>query len=152
MVKQPLNIGFLAVGAPADIIAGHPEVEHWAVGGHSLGGVAAASFAAAEPDLAEGLLLWASYPADDRLAGRDDLAVASISGSEDGFTTPTDVDDSRSDLPAGTTFVEVPGAVHSFFGDYGLQPGDGTPTTSRDQAQEAIVTASLALLEEISTG
>jgi hypothetical protein len=28
--------------------------------------------------------------------------------------------------------LEIPGAGHSSFGDYGLQPGDGTPTVSDD--------------------
>lgn len=35
----------------------------------------------------------------------------------------------------------VPGAVHAFFGDYGPQAGDGTPGTSRAQAQRQIVEA-----------
>ncbi len=152
VVKQPLNIGFLAGGAPTHVIAAHPEVEHWVVGGHSLGGVVASSFAADEPGLVDGLLLWASYPLDDGLASRDDLAVTSISGSEDGLTTPADIADSRADLPADTTFVEVPGAVHSFFGDYGSQPGDGQPTTTRSEAQEAILAASLELMRSVDNG
>lgn len=150
VVKQPFNIGFLAVGAPADAIAASPDVEHWVVGGHSLGGVAASAFVADGPAGVDGLLLWASYPAGDELAARDDLAVTSVSGSEDGLTTPEDVEASRAVLPADTTFVQVPGAVHSFFGDYGSQPGDGQPTTTRAEAQQAIVAASLELLADVS--
>ena len=135
---------------------GNPDrtLERWVDRGWSmlLGGVAASSFAADHPTNVDGLLLWASYPADDRLASTDELAVSSISGSEDGLTTPADVADSRADLPADTTFVEVPGAVHAFFGDYGDQPGDGQPTTSRATAQEAIVAASLDLMAKVSGG
>jgi len=36
--------------------------------------------------------------------------------------------------------------VHAYFGDYGEQAGDGIPTVSREQAQTAIVDATLALL------
>ena len=43
--------------------------------------------------------------------------------------------------------AEIEGAVHSFFGDYGDQPGDGTPTIDREGAQDQIVAATLALLE-----
>ena len=46
--------------------------------------------------------------------------------------------------------LAVEGAVHSFFGDYGEQPGDGTPTISRDDAQRQIVAATVTLLERIS--
>jgi hypothetical protein len=46
--------------------------------------------------------------------------------------------------------VEIAGGIHSFFGDYGLQPGDGVATTSREQAQAEIVTATVAMLDRIS--
>lgn len=146
VVKQPFAIGFTALGAPEDVIAEHPEVSRWAVGGHSLGGVAASTFA--RDNDVEGLLLWASYPIES-LADRD-LAVASVSGTEDGLTTPADVAGSRSDLPPGTTFVAVEGAVHAFFGDYGEQPGDGRPTVSRAEAQDRIVAASVQLLDGLA--
>ena len=144
IVKQPLGIGFTARGAPGGIIEDHPEVAHWTVGGHSLGGVAA-SYVGDHPDQVDGLLLWASYPLGS-LAGLDRLDVTSVFGTEDGLATPEDIDDSRSDLPPDTTFVDVQGGVHAFFGDYGEQPGDGTPTVSREQAQTEIVDASIALV------
>lgn len=150
VVKQPLNIGFLATGAPAGVIDDHPEVTSWAVGGHSLGGVAAGSFAGRLPTPVVGLLFWASYPLGS-LADRD-LVVASVSGTRDGLTTPADVEASRADLPPSSTFVAVEGAVHAFFGDYGEQSGDGTPTVSRAEAQDQIVTASVALMEAVAAG
>jgi hypothetical protein len=149
IVKQPLNIGFLAVGAPARIQEQHPGIERWALSGHSLGGVAAAQFVTDDPDAADAMVFWASYPLGS-LADRDDLVVASVSGSEDGLSTPDDIEASRADLPAGTTFTEVEGAVHAFFGDYGAQPGDGTPTTSRAAAQDVIVSATLDALSGIT--
>ncbi|WP_130011154.1 alpha/beta hydrolase [Serinicoccus sediminis] len=149
VVKQPFDIGFTAVGAPERVVADHPEVAAWATGGHSLGGVVASAYAADHPDEVDGLLLWASYPLDD-LSSREDLAVTTVSGSEDGLATPEDIGASLADLPPQTEVVEVAGAVHAFFGDYGEQPGDGTPGTSRAEAQTQIVGASTALLEEVS--
>lgn len=145
VVKQPLAIGFTAIGAPGDVIDDHPEVEEWSVGGHSLGGVAASAYVEDHPGEVGGLLLWASYPLGS-LADRTDLAVASVSGTNDGLATPADIEASRADLPASTTFVAVEGATHAFFGDYGEQPGDGTPTISRGDAQEQIAQASIALV------
>ncbi len=146
IVKQPFGIGFTALDAPGGIIADHPEITHWVVGGHSLGGVAASSYAGDHPDEVAGLLLWASYPLDSLVDSA--LRVTSVSGTEDGLATPADIEESRTDLPGDTTFVAVEGAVHAFFGDYGAQPGDGTPGTDRVSAQAQIVAASTALLAE----
>lgn len=145
IVKQPLSFGLLAIGAPDGPIGAHPEVTRWAVGGHSLGGVAASMYAAGQGDRVSGLLLWASYPAAS-LADRTGLAVASISGTADGLATPEKIDTHRKELPAATVYVPVEGGIHAFFGDYGEQAGDGIPTVPREQAQAAIVEATLALL------
>ncbi len=145
IVKQPFDIGLLATPAPQSFVDEHPEVQAWAVGGHSLGGVAAARFALDHPRLVKGLVLWASYP-DQSLAGRSDLQVASVSGTRDAFTTPADVAASRALLPRTTAYTMVEGAVHSFFGDYGQQPGDGSPTVSRTEAQRQVVDATVHLM------
>jgi hypothetical protein len=46
--------------------------------------------------------------------------------------------------------VVIDGAVHSSFGDYGDQPGDGTPTVDRSAAQAEISKATLALLAAVA--
>ncbi len=146
IIKQPLDIGFTALGAPAGVIDDHSEVGTWVVGGHSLGGVVASWYAEDHADQIAGLLLWASYPLGS-LADRNDLSVTSVSGTEDGLATPSNIDNSRAKLPGSTQFVPVDGAVHAFFGDYGVQGGDGAPTTSRADAQDQIVEASLRLMD-----
>ncbi len=149
IVKQPFDIGFAAVNAPTGVIEDHPEIDHWAVGGHSLGGVAASTSAEDRDAGIAGLLLWASYPLGS-LADTD-LVVTSISATRDGLATPADIDASRVDLPAETTYVPIEGAVHAFFGDYGEQPGDGMPTVPRADAQQQIVDASVELLSTLDT-
>ena len=141
--KQPFGIAFLATGALAAAEDAHPEVAAWAVGGHSLGGTVAATYA----EDASGLLLYASYPASD-ISGLADLDVLSISGTEDGLATPADIDASRSTLPPAAEFAAVEGAVHAFFGDYGPQPGDGTPTITQDEARTIISDLSVAFVAE----
>lgn len=147
--KQPFGIAFLAVGAFDDARSRFPGVTGWVVGGHSLGGVVASTEAdAADGDATEpavGLLLYASYPAGD-LSDSLTVPVMSISGSKDGLSTPAKIEASRSDLPADATFVQIDGASHAQFGSYGLQPGDGTPTISADDARAQISAASLQLL------
>ncbi len=143
VLKEPFNFALPGTDHAATAMEIHPKVRYWAVGGHSLGGVAAASFADRHPEVI-GLLLWASYPAG-RL-DRQSLKVTSISGTADRLATPAEIAESRTDLPKSTQFVVVKGGVHSYFGDYGDQPGDGVPTISRKDAQAQIVRSSAARL------
>jgi hypothetical protein len=137
VIKPPLGVALLSTADAA--FDAHPEVARWAVGGHSLGGVAAATQAAGGDPRVRGVFFWASYP--DRDLSRSPLAAASISGERDTVINAARLDGARAQLPPGTAFTVVPGAVHAFFGDYGPQPGDGTPTASRADAQREIVAA-----------
>ncbi|MEV7974173.1 alpha/beta hydrolase [Cellulomonas sp. NPDC089187] len=148
VLEEPLGIALTDLNQSGGAIDTFDSIEHGAVGGHSLGGVAAARFAEQHPELLDGLLLHASYPLDDMSDAA--LAVTSISGSEDGLSTPAKIAASRADLPLDTEYVEVAGAVHAFFADYGAQPGDGSPTVSRSEAQRQIVAASLELMDRLS--
>lgn len=147
VLKEPFGFSIFDRNHASAIIENHPEVAHWVIGGHSLGGTVAASFADDDRRV-EGLLLLASYPSG-RLE-RTDLRVTSISGDHDGLVTPADVARSKANLPAGTTFVAIPGASHASFGTYGVQPGDGTPTADPGAVQDQVVTATVNLLAAVS--
>jgi hypothetical protein len=149
IAKQPLGIAFLAMGAFASAQAANPQITDWVVGGHSLGGTVAAMDAEAHDSDASapviGLMLYASYPASD-MSTTLSARVISLSGTNDGLATPTKIEASRVNLPKDTFFTPIDGAVHAFFGDYGPQPGDGTPTISHDDARQAISRNSLVFL------
>ncbi len=150
VVPMPLNLAVLDPGAASEVIAAFPEVEHWAIGGHSLGGAMAASFAHANPQAVRGLVLWAAYPTASDDLSTYDLAVTSIYGTLDGLTTGDDIDASRPLLPADTHWVAIDGGNHAQFGWYGDQNGDNPATISRDSQQQQVVEATAALLEEIA--
>jgi hypothetical protein len=149
ILKEPFGLGITRTGQSAGPIADHPEIQTWAVGGHSLGGVSAAGFAADNLDTVSGLLLYASYPNDD-LSGDVGLQVASIFGSNDLLTTPDDIARSMALLPPDTVFTDIDGGVHAFFADYGEQPGDGQPGVDRATATAEIAAASLALMDRLA--
>lgn len=149
ILKAPLGIPLVQPGQSGGPIDEHPEIRRWVVGGHSLGGVTAAGFAG--DGGVGGLLLYASYPLGD-LAGVSGLDVLSVSGTNDGLTTPADIDDSRAKLPPDTAFVAIEGAVHAFFGDYGEQPGDGVPRIARADATDQIVAVTGSFLREVAAG
>ena len=150
---MPLNLAVLGVDRATDVIEAYPEVENWAIGGHSLGGSMAATFTRNNPDLIDGLFLVASYPAgSDDLSGFDDLTVWSVSATEDGLATPDDIEASRALLPTDTTWVPIQGGNHAQFGYYGDQPGDGQATISHEDQQSQTVEAAIQMLSTISAG
>jgi len=144
-----LNLAILEPGEAGDVIEAFPEVRHWTVGGHSLGGVAAAGYAHDNPDEVEGLVLMASYPQDsDDLSGREDLVLASIYGTRDGLAPPREILASAELLPRNTRFVAIRGGNHAYFGWYGAQSGDNRATISRRDQQARIVAGTAQVLRE----
>lgn len=134
ITKPTLNLAFFDP-RPLDAFTRlAPDVETWMVGGHSLGGVRACQLA----EDADALVLFASYCATDLAATR--LPVLSLAGSEDGLSTPAKIAAARDLLPADAELVEIAGASHASFGDYGPQAGDGSPTIS-DTEMTAELTA-----------
>jgi hypothetical protein len=129
--SMPLRLAILASDRADTVIDLFPELTTWWVGGHSLGGAMAATFAGGtDPGELAGLVLFGAYATEGAgLAERDDLVVLSVAGSEDGLSTPADIDERAAFLPPSppTTFVELDGVNHAQFGAYGEQAGDGTP-------------------------
>lgn len=92
-------------------------------------------------DDADALVLFASYCAAD--LSRSGLPVLSVAGSEDGLSTPADIAEAAHLLPQGAEFVEISGASHASFGDYGPQAGDGRASIT-DEEMSATITRLLA--------
>jgi pimeloyl-ACP methyl ester carboxylesterase len=125
------------------VIAAHPEVEHWVLAGHSLGGALAARMARREPGALDALVLVATTHPKERDLSRLPIPVTKIYASNDGIAPLQRVLANRRLLPAHTKWVEVAGGNHSQFGRYGRQLFDGTATIDRE-AQEALTRAAIA--------
>jgi pimeloyl-ACP methyl ester carboxylesterase len=149
LVPMPLNLAVLGPNRARQVRDAFPEVERWAIGGHSLGGAMAARYAHRSPDEVQGLVLWASYPAEDDDLSARSLPVASIYGTRDGLASVDEVEASRALLPPDTWYTPLEGGNHAQFGWYGPQPGDGEATLSHKEQQVQIVAATLALLERV---
>lgn len=147
VLKEPFGFSIFDRDHAQKVIDNRPDIAHWVVGGHSLGGTVAASYAEDQRKV-EGLLLVASYPSE-RLE-RGDLKVISISGDRDGLATPEKIERSKANLPATARYVVLPGAAHSTFADYGPQSGDGTPTADRAASQAEVAKAAGELLASLT--
>jgi len=68
----------------------------------------------------------------DSLADMD-VRLLSILGSNDNVVNMENYEDSRSNWPVDSTEYIIQGGIHSYFGNYGLQKGDGNPAITADQ-------------------
>ena len=149
IVPMPFNLAVIAPNRADRVIAAHPEITRWAIGGHSLGGAMSATYVYNHPDAVDGLALWAAYPtAGNSLADRA-LVATSISASNDGLATPQDIEASRPLLPPNTSWVVIEGGNHAGFGYYGTQGGDGMATISRAEQQTQTVAATVEMLRSL---
>jgi hypothetical protein len=150
IVPMPLNLAVLSPERGQAVMDAHPEIQKWAVGGHSLGGAMAANFAHGHPEEVQGLVLWAAYPASSDDLSTSNLQVVSIYATQDGLATGDKIEASRALLPANTKWVKIEGGNHAQFGWYGPQSGDNPASISREQQQQEVIAATLDLLKSLS--
>lgn len=150
----PLGLAVLAPGRPGRVLATLDAAGDLpgrvVVGGHSLGGVLAARWAAAHPEAVDGLLLLGAYPAGDLATSR--LPTLVVAAERDGLVTLDEARAGLERLPPDARLVVVPGAVHAHFGRYGPQRGDGTAAAPRPRAEAAIAAAVAAFLAGLEPG
>ena len=150
--QMPFNIAAANPNAADDIIAAHPEIQHWVIGGHSVGGTMAAQYTQQHPDKIAGLVIWASYPADSSDISTFNLPVALIYGSLDPNATEAGVMARKHLLPADTVYVRIEGGDHHQFGSYALTTEECLATISRADQREQIIQATLKILGIVSSG
>ena len=81
--KMPLNLAFTGINRADGIMAEFPEIESWTIGGHSLGGAMAAEYAKNNPAKLGGLIMFASYPANNEDFVDFPIPILTIIGSRD---------------------------------------------------------------------
>ena len=134
LVEMPGNLAVLDVKAADGLQEMYPQVEIWYIGGHSLGGSMAASYAADRADGLVGVILLGSYSTADIKSA--DLDVLSIYGSEDKVMNKMKYQDNLTNLPVDYKEIIIDGGCHAGFGMYGEQDGDGKPSiTSKEQIE-----------------
>lgn len=141
IVKTPYNLAFFAPGSGNRARAKRPEIQHWLIGGHSLGGIVAASVAASNPEDWAGLILFASYTTKRADLSETDLPVLSVYGAVDHLVPPSATHANARYLPINTMYVNIPGANHAGFGFYGPQKGDGKAYISAEEQRSKIASA-----------
>lgn len=140
LLKMPFHLAVLDMNAADGVQAQFPQIEKWYIGGHSLGGAMASSYAAKHADEFDGVVLLGAYATEDIRS----LNVISLYGSEDKVMNKEKYDEYISNLPADFTEIVIEGGCHAGFGMYGPQDGDGTPAIT---AAEQIKLTSAAVFD-----
>ncbi len=120
---MPFNLAVFGVNRGDSVIEKFPEIQKWYIGGHSLGGAMASSYANKHIDKVLGLILLGAYSVNTA-----SLPTIVIYGSEDGVLNRSKLEDVKDK-------VEIAGGNHAYFGNYGEQDGDGTAIITREEQQ-----------------
>ena len=92
----------------------------------------AASYLESHANEFNGLILLGSYSTAD--LSSTELKVLSVYGSEDKVMNREKYNANITNLPQNFTETVIDGGCHAYFGVYGKQKGDGTPTvTAKEQ-------------------
>lgn len=129
LIDMPFNLAVFDINAANDVLDDYSNGINWYIGGHSLGGAMAASYAAKQ-DQFKGLVLLGAYSTADLT--QNDLNVLSIYGSEDQVLNADKYESNLINLPKDYKEVIIDGGCHAYFGMYGAQEGDGTPSISNE--------------------
>ncbi|MGI8316774.1 alpha/beta fold hydrolase [Halobacillus mangrovi] len=143
-----LNLPMFNINKAEEAINKYKSIEKWYVGGHSLGGVSAASFAQSHPEKVEGLIFLASYPSKGNSYADSDLPMLSIFAENDGLSTVEEIKEKESLLSDKAVFYEIDGGNHAQFGVYGSQKGDEMAAIPVEKQQNIIVNVIFDWLED----
>ena len=134
LLKVPFQLAVFDINAANRAMSALPQITRWYVGGHSLGGVMASSYADANTGKVEGIVFLAAYPSGD--IADSGLRVLSLYGSNDGVLNMDSFQASRDKAPQDTVYLEIPGGNHAGFGSYGVQKGDHAASISPEEQQK----------------
>jgi pimeloyl-ACP methyl ester carboxylesterase len=78
------------------------------------------------------------------------LKAVSIFGTNDGLSSPEEIETARELLPPDTNYVAIEGGNHAQFGWYGPQRGDLPAEISHQEQQTQAVAATVQLLATLN--
>ena len=137
--RLTLNLAILDGDKATDIIDQYSNIDSWYIGGHSLGGAVASSFAVEHPNQIQGLFFLAAYPIEDM--SNLEMPTLTIYGEDDGVAALSDQKEKESLLSSQSVIHVIEGGNHANYGMYGEQKGDNPGSlTSKQQINETVQT------------
>lgn len=135
LVKMPFHLAVLSPNKANTVLKDYEDqYTNWYIGGHSLGGAIAASYASKNVSRLKGLILLGAYSTND--LSDTDLFVLSIYGSNDHVLNHEKYENYKKNLPTSFSELVLEGGNHAYYGNYGEQKGDGKADLTRQEQQE----------------
>lgn len=136
LVDMPLNFAFFDVKAADDVYKLIPEIDRWYVGGHSLGGAMASTYASDNSKKIQGLILLGAYIYGDYPPEKSLTIYGSLN------------DNLEDKIDYTENIIVIEGGNHAQFGNYGLQKGDPPGKITRGMQQEITVKKILEFIKD----
>ena len=144
LVKMPFNLAVFNMNGADGKQPLMPDITNWYIGGHSLGGAMACSYLANHSKEYNGVVLLAAYSTVDLTSSN--LKTLSLLASNDKVINKDKYDLNKKNLPQLEEHT-IEGGIHSYFGDYGIQGGDGTPTITVAEQRKEVVSLITSFIE-----
>ena len=135
LVKMPFRLAVFGKNKADRVIAQY-DYTHWYIGGHSLGGVMAADYAAGHSSQLAGVFMLAAYPTKQL---DENTRTVLICGSQDGVLNMAKLEEAERFLPSGAQRFIIEGGNHAQFGNYGKQKGDGDAAVTSEEQQKKTI-------------
>lgn len=135
-VDMPFNYANFGKNKATKVIEDNPQITKWVIGGDSIGGTVACEYAVNNKNV-EGIVLISSYPREN--ISELGFKVLSLWGSKDNVVDYKKLINSKEQLPKDTKYVEIEGANHSQFANYGMYSGDEEALISSDEQMDITV-------------
>lgn len=119
VVNMPLRLAVLGKKR-AERALNDKKYANWYIGGHSMGGAMAASYASSHSDLFKGVVLFGAFTTDKL---PENLKTLFIIGEKDSVINWDKVEKAK-ELAANWEELVIKGGNHAQFGNYGFQRGD----------------------------
>lgn len=151
IVSMPFDLAVFGSSRALTVTRMFRDIDTWAIGGHSLGGVMACNYARSFTRTVDAVIMWASYPSETYRIDDKDLKVLSIYGTADQSVTLDEIETSRQHLPEDTEWVKIEGGTHGQFGypcDNSSQDNNTNSISLEDQ-QKIIVEATGDFLDSL---
>lgn len=137
LVEMPFNLAVLNPNAATSIIDSHPEIKHWIISGHSMGGAMASSYASQYSDKVDGLILLGAYIYGDYPQEKALTIYGSLNTSV------------QEKIDYTENIIVIEGGNHAQFGNYGSQKGDAVAQISQLDQQEIAISAMVEFIGDL---
>jgi pimeloyl-ACP methyl ester carboxylesterase len=134
---MPFNLAVLNPNVATSIIDSHPEIKHWIISGHSMGGAMASSYASQYSDKVDGLILLGAYIYGDYPQEKALTIYGSLNTSV------------QEKIDYTENIIVIEGGNHAQFGNYGSQKGDAVAQISQLDQQEIAISAMVEFIGDL---